>query len=184
MNHKWVWNVAPALGEWDNQNCECVKVGKGLSWLVLFESGCFEMFESGCLARVIWKWMFEMFERTNWNWKSWPQSAICFWSHVYRILRSWQISSNIQHIFLYDAKIFVVMWSKVVKEIHESRVCLSGASAYQQVHFQRIQRIKVHGCFLHPDKVKLLCLRNLILTEMFRGREMMIKHFGLYLGTP
>ena len=133
MNHKWVWNVAPALGEWDNQNCECVKVGKGLSWLVLFESGCFEMFksgclthiiwkwmfemyESGCLARVIWKWMFEMFERTNWNWKSWPQSAICFWSHVYRILRIWQISSNIQHIFLYNAKIFA-MWSKVVKEM-------------------------------------------------------------------
>ena len=128
-------------------------------WLILFESGCFEMFESGCLARVIWKWMFEMFERTNWNWKSWPQSAICFWSHVYRILRIWQISSNIQHILLYNAKIFVVMWSKRCK-IHESRVCLSGASAYQQVHFQRIQRIKVHGCFLHPDKVKLLCLRN------------------------
>ena len=172
----------------------------------------FKMFESGCLAHIIWKWMFGSYYLKVDVLKCLKVDVwlVLFESECSKCLKGQIETENPDHrvLFVFDRTFtaywgsdkylqtfntyFYTMqkyllcgqkWSKRCL-IHESRVCLSGASAYQQVHFQRIQRIKVHGCFLHPDKVKLLCLGNLILTEMFRGREMMIKHFGLYLGTP
>ena len=146
----------------------CLKCLKVDVWLVLFESEC-----SKCLKGQI--------ETEN------PDHRVLFvFDRTFTAY--WGSDKYLQtfNTYFYTMQKYLLCGQKWSKRclIHESRVCLSGASAYQQVHFQRIQRIKVHGCFLHPDKVKLLCLRNLILTEMFRGREMMIKHFGLYLGTP
>ena len=116
----------------------------------------------------VWKWMFgSCYLKVNVRnvWKDKLKLKIltteCYLFLIARLPHIEDLT-NTFNTYFYTMQKYLLCGQKWSKRclIHESRVCLSGASAYQQVHFQRIQRIKVHGCFLHPDKVKLPCLRN------------------------